>query len=273
MAQTATKKRKLETNRMRTMIRDGGCTSWSFSVFLFLSVSLSLSLSLSLSVSLSFSQHARVYFVDGGWWEIKVLGKKISSGTPSWELFNNRCEREKDWAWERKLCNFQCLMYAFRLLSHQLKAMALMLSLFGTIFWYVVSLAFGFCLCVAALTLLDATEIQNFEPPPVSTFLSNNWRYCFHKHTNGKIFSWRSLWWKQRSKSMPYGKAITLWKRAGVRRAFQDKGWSFLVPGEAMSDDRFFFFFFFFFFFLSRLLSSLTTLHAHSRSCYPWWSP
>ena len=84
------------------------------------------------------------------------------------------------------------------------------------------------------LTLLDATEIQKFDPPPVSTFLSNYWRYCFHKHTNGMICSWRNLSWKLRSKRMPYGKVLTLWMRAVVCGAFQDKSWSFLVPEEAM---------------------------------------
>ena len=53
------------------------------------------------------------------------------------------------------------------------------------------------------------------------------------KHNNGKIFSWRSLSWKLRSKSMPYGKVMTLWMRTGVCGAFQDKSWSFLVHVEA----------------------------------------
>ena len=30
-----------------------------------------------------------------------------------------------------------------------------------------------------SLLATTLTEIQNFDPPPVSTFLSNYWRYCF----------------------------------------------------------------------------------------------
>ena len=79
-----------------------------------------------------------------------------------------------------------------------------------------------------------ATDNQNFDTPPVSTFLSNYFRYCFLKHTNWKIFSWWSLSWKLRSKSMPYGKVMTLWMRVGVCGAFHTKIWSFLVPVEVM---------------------------------------
>ena len=42
-----------------------------------------------------------------------------------------------------------------------------------------------------------------------------------------------------RSKSMPYGKVLTLRMRAGVCGAFQDKSWSFLVPVEAMNPGLF----------------------------------
>ena len=83
------------------------------------------------------------------------------------------------------------------------------------------------------LTLWASTETQNFVRPHVSTFLSKYWRYCFDKHTNRKVCSWRSSLWKLHSESMSFGKGIALWVRAGASGALLAKSWSFLVPGEA----------------------------------------
>ena len=111
------------------------------------------------------------------------------------------------------------------------------------------------------LILWTSTETQHFVRPHVSTFLSKYWRYCFDKHTNGKICSWRSSLGKLHSESMSFDKGLTLWVRAGASRALQEKSWSFLVPGEATKP-----------IFSSWLLSSLTPFHAPSRSrCnYAW---
>ena len=88
------------------------------------------------------------------------------------------------------------------------------------------------------LTILDATESQNFDPLLVSNVFSASTgaialRVLKAKHATGKIFSWRSSSWKPRSKSMLGWKVITLWVRAGAFGAFLDKCWSFLVPGKA----------------------------------------
>ena len=82
-------------------------------------------------------------------------------------------------------------------------------------------------------TLWASTETQNFVRSHVSTFLSKYWRYCFEKHTNGKICTWRSSLWKLHSKSMSFGQGMTLWVRAGASGALLEKSWSFLVPGKA----------------------------------------
>ena len=63
------------------------------------------------------------------------------------------------------------------------------------------------------------SEFQNFDPPPVFTFLSKYGRCCFRKCIIGKVFLRRSLSWKLRSKSRQNGKVLTLWMRAGVRGA------------------------------------------------------
>ena len=83
------------------------------------------------------------------------------------------------------------------------------------------------------LPLWASTETQKFVRPHVSNFLSKCWCYCFDKHINGKICSWRSSWWKLHSESMPYDKVMTLWVRPGASGALLEKSWSFLVPGEA----------------------------------------
>ena len=88
------------------------------------------------------------------------------------------------------------------------------------------------------LTLLDATESQNFDPLLVSTVFSVSTgaialRVLKAKHATGKIFSWRSSSWNPSSKSMFGWKVITLWVRAVVFGAFLNKSWSFLVPGKA----------------------------------------
>ena len=110
------------------------------------------------------------------------------------------------------------------------------------------------------LTLWASTETQNCVRPHVSTFLSKYWRYCFDKHTNGKICSWRSSLWKLHSESISFGKGMTLWVRAGASGALLEKSWSFLVPEEATKPILF----------RVWLLSSLMPFHASSRNRYVW---
>ena len=111
------------------------------------------------------------------------------------------------------------------------------------------------------LTLWASTETQNFVRPHVSAFLSKYWTYCFDKHTNGKICSWRSSLWKLHCESMPFGKSMRLCLSEG-RCVWSSSGEKLVVLGPWRSYEAHSF--------LSWLLSSLTPFHSPSRSRNAW---